>query len=78
MPGDNPSPSFDLAAVKRAIGDLPRADRARLQSWILARFDVRGYPSPGAVNLKSEPHKDEPDSQSKGLTRVSEQDDRPV
>ena len=38
-----PPPTFDLAAVKRAIEDLPRQDRARLQSWILARFDVRGY-----------------------------------
>jgi hypothetical protein len=43
--------TFDLAAVKGAITDLPRADRARLQSWILARFDVRGYPAPGAASL---------------------------
>ncbi|MDF2435221.1 MAG: hypothetical protein JWP44_4852 [Mucilaginibacter sp.] len=47
MASDGFPPAFDLAAVKRAICDLPRQDRARLQSWILARFDVRGYPEPG-------------------------------
>lgn len=45
-------PRFDLAALKRAIEDLPRQDRARLQSWILARFDVRGYPVRGYVDPK--------------------------
>lgn len=52
MPSRNPPPTFDLAAVKRAISDLPRQDRARLQSWILARFDVRGYPALGTENLE--------------------------
>jgi hypothetical protein len=47
-------PTFDLAAVKRAIEDLPRQDRARLQSWILARFDVRGYPNTGYVGPNEE------------------------
>jgi hypothetical protein len=54
MPANHTSPSFDLAAVKRAIADLPRADRARLQSWILARFDVHGYPSQGSEQLEVE------------------------
>jgi hypothetical protein len=42
-------PTFDLSAVKRAVEDLPREDRARLRPWILAAFDVRSYPITGYV-----------------------------
>jgi len=38
-----------LEEVQRAIERLPREDRATLRPWILARFDVRGYPASGVV-----------------------------
>ncbi len=38
-----------LEEVQRAIERLPREDRATLRPWILARFDVRGYPCSGYV-----------------------------
>ena len=34
-----------MAEVKRLISQaLTTAERARLASWLLAKFDVRGYP----------------------------------
>ena len=38
-----------LEQVQRDIERLPREDRATLRPWILARFDVRGYPASGVV-----------------------------
>jgi hypothetical protein len=38
-----------LEEVQRAIERLPREDRATLRPWILARYDVRGYPCSGYV-----------------------------
>lgn len=61
MGAENTSRSLDIVAVKRAIADLPRADRALLQSWILARFDVRGYPQSGTEGLDAEEARRDPD-----------------
>ena len=36
-----------LAAIKASIERLGREDRAVLRRWILAGYDVRGYPAPG-------------------------------
>jgi hypothetical protein len=41
----------NLDEVQRAIERLPREDRATLRPWILARYDVRGYPCSGYVRL---------------------------
>ncbi len=38
-----------LDEVKAAIALLPREERANLRPWILARYDVRGYPVRGYV-----------------------------
>jgi hypothetical protein len=41
------SPALD--EVQRAIARLDREDRAMLRPWVLAHYDVRGYPASGAV-----------------------------
>jgi hypothetical protein len=46
---ERPVPGASLEEVQRAIERLPREDRATLRPWILARFDVRGYPASGVV-----------------------------
>jgi len=43
--GDAEAPT--LQEVQRAIERLEREDRAMLRPWVLARFDVRGYPERG-------------------------------
>ena len=43
------SGAASLEEVQRDIERLPREDRAMLRPWILARFDVRGYPASGVV-----------------------------
>jgi hypothetical protein len=44
-----------LEEVQRAIERLPRDERATLRPWILARFDVRGYPCSGYVQPPPRP-----------------------
>lgn len=44
-----------LEQVQRDIERLPREDRATLRPWILARFDVRGYPASGVVRPPERP-----------------------
>ncbi len=44
-----------LDDVKAAIALLPREDRANLRPWILARYDVRGYPVHGYVEQPRPP-----------------------
>jgi hypothetical protein len=39
----------NLHDVQRQIERLDREDRAMLRPWILARYDVRGYRTTGAV-----------------------------
>ncbi|HTD38620.1 MAG TPA: hypothetical protein VK669_14005 [Candidatus Limnocylindrales bacterium] len=39
----------NLHEVQRQIERLDREDRAMLRPWILARYDVRGYRTTGAV-----------------------------
>jgi hypothetical protein len=43
MPNETPE-SVLLVAIKSLVGLLGPAERSRLQTWILARFDVSGYP----------------------------------
>lgn len=42
-PSQSPDAS-NIEVVKAMIERLPREDRAMLRPWLLARFDVRGYP----------------------------------
>ena len=49
------APAASLEEVQRAIERLPREDRATLRPWILARFDVRGYPCSGYVTPPPRP-----------------------
>lgn len=39
----------NLHEIQRQIERLDREDRAMLRPWILARYDVRGYRTTGAV-----------------------------
>jgi hypothetical protein len=41
---DTKSDRSDLDRVKDAIRELPSGDRAALRPWLLATYDVRGYP----------------------------------
>jgi hypothetical protein len=43
MPNETPE-SVLLVAIKSLVGLLAPSERSRLQTWILARFDVSGYP----------------------------------
>jgi hypothetical protein len=47
-PAPGPEPP-NLHEVQRQIERLDREDRAMLRPWILARYDVRGYRTTGAV-----------------------------
>lgn len=47
-PVGGPEPP-NLHEVQRQIERLDREDRAMLRPWILARYDVRGYRTTGAV-----------------------------
>jgi hypothetical protein len=47
--------AVSLEEVQRDIERLPREDRAMLRPWILARFDVRGYPASGVVRPPERP-----------------------
>jgi hypothetical protein len=40
-----PPEATNIEVVKAQIERLPREDRAMLRPWLLARFDVRGYPA---------------------------------
>ncbi|HEY0614519.1 MAG TPA: hypothetical protein VGC96_07750 [Candidatus Elarobacter sp.] len=46
---DAAGPPSNLHDVQRLIERLDRQDRAMLRPWILARYDVRGYRTTGAV-----------------------------
>ena len=39
----------NLHEIQRQIERMDREDRAMLRPWILARYDVRGYRTTGAV-----------------------------
>jgi hypothetical protein len=43
MPNETPKSPL-LTAVELLIGLLGTAERARLRPWLLAKFDVQGYP----------------------------------
>lgn len=43
-PNQRPEPTA-IEAVKAQIDRLPREDRAMLRPWLLARYDVQGYPA---------------------------------
>ena len=42
-----------LVVVKALVDILSPDDRARLRPWILAKFDVRGYPDCGSTNSRN-------------------------
>lgn len=50
----NPSEDSPLLVVVKALVDiLSPDDRARLRPWVLAKFDVRGYPDRGYTNSRT-------------------------
>jgi len=48
-------PPATLREIQRQIEALDREDRAMLRPWILARYDVRGYRTTGAVTAPASP-----------------------
>ena len=51
--GNSSEDSPLLVVVKALVDILAPNDRARLRPWILAKFDVRGYPDRGYTNSRT-------------------------
>ena len=49
MPNLTPE-SLLLQAVKLLVRALPASERSRLRPWLLAAYDVQGYPARGFVD----------------------------